>query len=190
MLPACGTVTETGEVTVSYDPYADFSKFETFTVLTRELVPDARPPEEDEELFNQRVNELIVEAMTSEPVCMTFIPPEDVSETNQPDLFAGNGLSRSTEDGVAWQCVGGWWWGFWGWFWDPCRWLTAVPVEFEVGSLLVPVGPRPEEGEDPEPVFTGLAQAVLGTSTNVDAKVSNAVRAIFAQWPERRTCSP
>ncbi len=187
-LLGCGSVTEIGEITVSYDEDADFSQFQTFTVLTRELVPDAREPEEEEELFNELVNDLIIEAMTSEPVCMTFIPPEEVTDDNEPDLFAGNGLSRRTEEGVTWKCVGGWWWGRWGAFWDPCAWLVAVPIEFDVGSLLVPVGPRPEEGEDPSPVFTGLGEAVLRSQSNVERKVRIAIQAIFEQWPERRAC--
>jgi hypothetical protein len=188
-LVGCGSAVETGEVVVNYDRTVDFSQFETFTVLTPELVPNAPEPGDDEELFNEMVNDLIIDAMTAAPVCMTFIPPDEVTASNQPDLFAGNGLSRATEEGVVWQCVGGWWWGFWGWFWDPCAWLAPVPVEFEVGSLLIPVGPRPAEGEEPEPVFTGLGQSVLDTGTNVDVKVQNAVRAIFAQWPVQRTCS-
>jgi len=185
----CGNATKVGEITVSYDEDADFSQFQTFTVLTRELVPDAREPDEEEELFDELVNDLIIEAMTSEPVCMTFIPPEEVTEENEPDLFAGNGLSRRTEEGTTWKCVGGWWWERWGAFWDPCAWLVAVPIEFEVGSLLIPVGPRPKEGEEPAPVFTGLGEAVLSSQSNVERKVRIAVEAIFDQWPEQRTCS-
>ncbi|MGB8331309.1 MAG: DUF4136 domain-containing protein [Polyangiales bacterium] len=186
----CGSVSKIGEISVYYDENTDFSQFETFTVLTPELVPDGRDPEDDEELFNDRVNDLIVEAMTAEPVCMRFIPPEEVTDANEPDLYAANGLTRSTEEGVTWQCVGGWWWGAWGRFWDPCRWRTQVPVQLEVGSLYLPVGPRPEQGEDPTPVFTGTARALLGTGSNVDEKVRTAVRAIFEQWPHPRTCSP
>jgi hypothetical protein len=188
-LCACGSAVETGEIVVNYDHTVDFSQFETFTVLTPELVPNAPEPGEDEEIFNEMVNDLIIAAMTAPPVCMTFIPPEEVTEANQPDLFAGNGLSRTKDEGVVWQCVGGWWWGVWGWFWDPCAWLAPVPVEFEVGSLLIPVGPRPAEGEEPEPVFTGLGQSVLGRGTSIDVKVRNAVSAIFAQWPVQRSCS-
>ncbi|MGB8224579.1 MAG: hypothetical protein WCF10_18440, partial [Polyangiales bacterium] len=116
----CGGVSRVAEITVDYDETTDFSQFETFTVLTPELVPEVREPATDEALFNDLVNDLIIEAMTSTPVCMTFIPPEEVTDTNQPDLFAANGLSRATEEGVVWQCVGGWWWGAWGRFWDPC----------------------------------------------------------------------
>jgi len=187
---ACGSgVTRTGEISVEVDENVDFSQFQTFSVLTPELVPEADELELEAKLFNEAVNDLIVEAMTAPPVCMTFIPPEQVTETNQPDLFAGNGLSRATGEGTQWQCVGGWWWGGWGWFWNPCLWRTPVTVEFEVGSLYVPVGPRPAEGEDAEPIFKGTARALVGTGTNVDDKVQTAVRVFFEQWPEQRTCS-
>jgi hypothetical protein len=77
-LIGCGGANDTAEVVVNvnYDSRVDFSQFETFAVLTPELVPDAPEPGDDEEIFNDLVNDLIVEAMTSEPVCMTFIPPE------------------------------------------------------------------------------------------------------------------
>jgi len=188
---ACGGgITRTGEIIVEFDESVDFSQFQTFSVLTPELVPEADELEQDAKLFNEAVNELIVEAMTAPPVCMTFIPPEQLTDTNQPDLFAGNGLSRTTEEGTQWRCVGGWWWGAWGWFWDPCLWRTPVTVEFEVGSLYLPVGPRPAEGEDVEPIFKGTARKLLETGTSIDDKVRRAVRAIFDQWPEQRTCDP
>lgn len=189
LLLGCGSASQVGEIVVEFDEDVDFSQFQTFTVLTPELVPEADELELEAELFNDQVNDLIVEAMTAPPVCMTYIPPEEVTDTNQPDLFAGNGLSRTVNEGTRWQCVGGWWWGVWGWFWDPCRWTTPVTVEFEVGSLYLPVGPRPAEGEDAEPVFKGTARKVLGIRTNLDDKVRTAVRAVFQRWPERRTCA-
>lgn len=190
LLVACGSSSQVGEITVEFDEDVDFSQFQTFTVLTPELVPEADELDLEAELFNDQVNDLIIEAMTAPPVCMTYIPPEEVTETNEPDLFAGNGLARTVNEGTTWQCVGGWWWGVWGWFWDPCLWIVPVEIEFEVGSLYLPVGPRPEEGADAEPIFKGTARKVLESNTNVDATVRAAVTAIFQQWPKRRTCSP
>ncbi|HSN84031.1 MAG TPA: hypothetical protein VLS88_15735 [Polyangiales bacterium] len=191
LLLGCGSSTrQVGEIIVEFDRDADFSEFQTFTVLTPELVPEAEELELEAELFNDQVNDLIIEAMTGPPVCMTYIPPEEVTETNQPDLFAGNGLSRTVNEGTEWRCVGGWWWGVWGWFWNPCLWTTPITFEYEVGSLYLPVGPRPAEGEDAEPVFKGTAWKVLGTRTNIDDQVRLAVRSVFQRWPEQRTCTP
>lgn len=185
-----GGVSQVGEVTVEFDEDVDFSELTTFTVLTEELVPEADELETDAALFTEEVNELIVDAMTGPPVCMTFIPPERVAAGEEPDLFAGNGLARRTEEGTQWRCVGGWWWGAWGWFWDPCRWREPVRVEFEVGSLYLPVGPRPDEDAEPEPVFIGIGRRLLDGNVDVDAEVERAVRIVFERWPIQRSCSP
>lgn len=188
---ACGgSATRTGEISVEFDENVDFTGFQTFSVLTPELVPEADDLATDAKLFNEAVNGLIIDAMTGPPVCMTYIPPDEVIDGTEPDLFAGNGLARTMGQGTRWQCVGGWWWGAWGWFWDPCRWRTPVTVEFEIGSLYLPVGPRPAQGEDPEPIFKGTARTLLDSGTSIDEKVRTAVREIFGQWPVQRSCAP
>lgn len=191
LLPGCGeSVRRVGEITVEFDEDVDFSEFTTFTVLTEELVPEADELDTEAKLFNEEVNERIIDAMTAPPVCMTFIEPERVVAGEEPDLFAGNGLAREVREGTQWRCVGGWWWGAWGWFWDPCLWRKPVPVEFEVGSLYLPVGPRPDEDADPEPVFIGIGRRLLERNVDLDTEIDRAVRLVFDQWPVRRSCSP
>ena len=85
--------------------------------------------------------------------------------------------------------MGGWWWGYWGWYWDPCKWIAPVPVEWDVGTMLIPVGPPPAEGEDPKPVFAGIAEAILSPGPIDEEAVRRAVDYIFQQWPEKRMCS-
>jgi len=182
-------VVQTGQVIVDSDGTVDFSQVQTFSVVTQEVAPPGTPePAPDEIFFNNLVNDLIVEAMTQAPVCMEFIPPNEVTDENRPDVWAANGLARTTGEGTIWQCVGGWWWGWWGWQWDPCAWVTPVPVEFDVGNLFIPVGPEPAQGEDPKAIFAGLAQSVAGTGPDIETKVRGAVEQIFAGWPEQRTC--
>jgi hypothetical protein len=184
------TIVQTGQIIVEYDRTVDFSQFKTFSVVTSELAPPGTPePGDDELFFNNLVNDLIIEAMTSEPVCMEFVPAAEATN-NPPDLWAANGLARTTGEGTVWECVGGWWWGWWGWQWDPCRWVTPVPVEFDVGNLFIPVGPAPAEGEDPKALFAGIAQSVAGTGPDVETKVRAAVEAIFAQWPNPTSPCP
>jgi hypothetical protein len=182
------TVVATGQIIVRSDENAPFEDYETFSVLTPELVPDAPEVGEDEQLFNEQINQMIIDAMTSEPVCLEFISPDEVDENNLPDVFAGNGAAVSTDEGYYWQCIGGWWWGYWGWYWDPCKWVAPVPVEYDVGTMLIPVGPPPAEGEDAQPVFAGLAEAVLGSGPIDEERVRQAVNAIFQQWPDKRQC--
>lgn len=188
---ASDTVVQTGQIIVEVDETADFTAIRSFSVVTQDLAPPGTPePGPDETFFNEFVNDLIIEAMTAPPICLEFIPPDEVTDENEPDVWAANGLARSTGEGTYWQCVGGWYWGWWGWMWDPCFWVTPIPVEFDLGNMLIPVGPRPAEDEDPNPIFAGLAQSIAGTGPDVETKVPAAVNAIFAQWPTNRTCAP
>jgi hypothetical protein len=187
------TVVSTGQVTTQVNPeyLDDFDSFETFSVVTSELVdpPDELPEIGDEQAaFNDDVNELIIQAMQAEPVCMEYIPPDEVTETNQPDLWAANGLARETDSGYVYECCGGWWWGWWGWYWDPCGTLCPTYVEYTVGSLVVPVGFPVASGADPEIVFGGLAQALVD-GRDTEEKVRIAIQEIFRQWPVQRSCS-
>jgi hypothetical protein len=185
-------VVQTGSVEVQWDmdKISEFKTAQTFSVLTADIVPpENRPDLDDEQMaFNTMVNNLIIEAMQAEPVCLTLIPTDEVTDENQPDLWAANGLARTTEGGYYYECVGGWWWGYWGWYWDSCAYWRPTYVEWDVGSLLIPVGPPPADGEEPEMIFAGLAQSVVGTGADAESKVRFAVDAIFAQWPDPRPC--
>lgn len=192
-LLAAGCADDSSSVAVStrYDQTVDFTRFQTFSVVTKEIAeqnPDFPDLDSDQEAFNDAVNNLIIEAMQAEPVCLTFIRPEDITEQNQPDVWAANGLARETEEGYYYDCCGGYWWGYWGWYWDPCAYWCPQYVQYDVGSLLVPVGfPPAASGEEPDAVFAGLAQAVLDPTPD-DAQVREAVERIFQQWPDERTC--
>jgi len=187
------TVVQTSSIDVQWDreAIAVFEAAQTFSVVTEDVVPPENLPDLDNEqmAFNKMVNDLIIEAMQKEPVCLTLVPTNEVTPENQPDLWAANGLAQTTEGGYYYECVGGWWWGYWGWYWDSCAYWRPTYVEWDIGSLLIPVGPPPAEGEDPELIFAGLAQSVLGTGAETDTKVRAAVDAIFQQWPDPRTCT-
>jgi hypothetical protein len=187
---ASDTIVQTGQIVVHWDHTVDFTQFQTFSVVTSDVVPPENLPDldEDEMAFNDRVNALIIEAMQAEPVCLTLVPADEVTPENQPDLWAANGLARTTDGGYYYECIGGWWWGYWGWYWDPCKWWVPRYVEYDVGNLLIPVGPPPGDGEAAEPIFGGLAQSVLGTGGDATSKVEAAVQAIFQQWPDKRVC--
>jgi hypothetical protein len=189
---ADNTVVQTGSVEVQWnqDNLADFQSAQTFSVITSDIIPPESLPDLDagQRAFTDAVNELIVEAMQAEPVCLTLIDPEDVTDENQPDLWAANGVARDTNGGYVYQCVGGWWWGYWGWYWDSCAYWVPSYVEYDVGSLLIPVG-LPIVGEaPPDLIFAGLAQSIVGSGGDPETKAREAVRLIFAQWPDKRSC--
>jgi hypothetical protein len=188
------TVVQTSSIKVEWDEEQIdvFTAAQTFSVVTADVVPpDSLPDLDDEEMaFNEMVNAIIIDAMQAEPVCLTFIDPEDLPEGTQPDLWAANGLSRTTDGGWYYECVGGWWWGYWGWYWDSCAYWRPTYVEWDVGSLLIPVGLPLADDAEPELIFAGLAQSVIGTGADTETKVQEAVRLIFDQWPVQRTCTP
>jgi len=186
------TIVQTASVEVQFNPdnLADFQNARTFSVVTSDIVPPEGLPDLDENqrAFTDAVNELIVEAMQAEPVCLTFIDPSEVTEENQPDLWAANGVSRDTNGGYVYQCVGDWWWGYWGWYWNSCAYWVPTYVEYDVGSLLIPVGLPIVGDPPPDLIFAGLAQSVVGTGGDPLTKARAAVEAIFARWPDKRPC--
>jgi hypothetical protein len=188
-------VVRTGEITTRTNPdYLDeFSTYETFSVVTSDLVeppPDVPDLGDEQEAFNRRVNLLIIEAMTSAPVCLDYIPADEVSDERQPDLWAANGLAQETNGGYVYDCCGGWWWGYWGWYWDPCAYWCPTYVEYNVGSLFVPVGFPVDSTEIPEVVFAGLAQAITDGQSpgQIEDDVRFAIQEIFKDWPDKREC--
>jgi len=185
---ASNTVVQTGEIQVYSDENFDFTTVKTFSVVTQDMVDPPPDVSDEQRVFNQMVNGLIIKAMQAEPVCLEYIEPDQTGE-NPPDVWAANGLGQSTESGWVYQCCGGWWWGFWGWYWDPCATLCPVYVEHDVGSLLIPVGPPPDSDADPEVVFAGLARTILAAGSD-PSKISAAVEAIFQQWPYKQSPCP
>lgn len=185
---SCGS-SSSGTVQVVWDRTVDFTEFETFSVVTREVIennPDFPAPPDlpaDAEAAIAQINALIIQAMGPTGLGYTYIPPEEVTPENQPDLWAGNVGSVTEEQGIVWECVGGWWWGYWGWYWDPCRWYYPRTVEFGVGSLLIPVASTSLA----EPIFGGLAQGIVYDGGDNAELVAEAVAAIFAQWPIDQT---
>jgi len=185
-------IVQTGTVEVQYnlDNIADFQNAQTFSVVTSDIVPPESLPGlgENQRAFTDTVNQLIVEAMQAEPVCLTFIDPDEVTDQNQPDLWAANGVARDTNGGYQYQCVGDWWWGYWGWYWNSCAYWVPTYVEYDVGSLLIPVGLPIVGDPPPDLIFAGLAQSVVGSGGDPETKARQAVQQIFAQWPDPRSC--
>ena len=185
-------VVQTGSVEVQWnqDNISDFQSAQTFSVVTSDIIPPESLPDLDENqrAFTDMVNQLIVDAMQAEPVCLTFIDPEEVTDENQPDLWAANGVARDTNGGYVYECVGDWWWGYWGWYWNSCAYWVPTYVEYDVGSLLIPVGLPIVGDPPPDLIFAGLAQSVVGSGADSETKARQAVQLIFEQWPDKRTC--
>lgn len=187
---SCSSGTQTERLIVDWDKTVDFTQFETFSVVTQEVIdnnpdfPDL-PTElpDDAKAAIEQINDLIIEAMGPSGLGYTYIPPEQVTPENQPDLWAGNIGAVTEEQGIVYDCVGGWWWGYWGWYWDPCAWVVPRTIDFDVGSLLIPVASTTAQ----EPIFWGLAQGIDYIGADNELRIETAVTDIFAQWPIDQT---
>ncbi|MDH3200448.1 MAG: DUF4136 domain-containing protein [Myxococcales bacterium] len=188
VLLGCGDKgAQTESLTVDWDQTVDFTQFQTFSVVTRQIIegnPDlSQPLPPDAEAAIAQINALIVDAMGPTGLGYEYIPPDEVTPENQPDLWAGNVGAVTEEQGVVYDCIGGWWWGYWGWYWDPCAWIVPRIIDFDVGSLLIPVGSSATQ----EPIFWGLARGIDYVGADNEERIRNAVTAIFAQWPPDQT---
>jgi hypothetical protein len=78
---ADSTVVQTGSIEVEWDQdqLETFEAAQTFGVVTADLVD---PPDLDDEqmAFKDKVNQLIITAMQQEPVCLTLIAPDEVTD--------------------------------------------------------------------------------------------------------------
>ena len=98
-------------VTTRADPAADFTQYTTFSFVTEDLVPpDQALPRELPELVAQ--NAAIINSEVREELIRLGLT--EVTEADQtPDLFAFNLAATEEEDTVVWECVPGYWWGWW-----------------------------------------------------------------------------
>ena len=105
-----------------------------------------------------------------------------VNPNENPDLLLFS-ISKTTEQSALyWECAGGYWYGYWTWYWDPCSWVTAVPVEYSVGTLVVGL-------TDPAAskiVFGGALVGVLECSDDLSGRIERGVDDIFEDYPYNR----
>lgn len=75
--------------------------------------------------------------------------PTSTSWTSQP---------RTTRTASNWECVPGWYWWGWYYYWDSCAWLRPVDVTYTVGSVLMLVI---DDDIEPDEDATGEASSLL-----------------------------
>jgi len=163
-----------GEVRVEWDQQANFTQFQTFGIVTSVQAGFDGLPNAPEEVvaFNDYVNQQIRLQLQS----------LGLTESATPDVWVGNLAWLNEQSSIVYECVPGDWWGYWGWYWEPCDWVYPTIVDYEVGSLLITVG----EAATQTPVFIGLARGVEPREDTPD-RVDAAVADIFSQWPVEQT---
>jgi hypothetical protein len=185
-LVACGDESPVDTVYTRARPDADFTSYKTFAIVTKDNVGDLpNPPEETPDLPDDVVASLEV-TLDAVRAQLKMLDLDEVDVDESPDLFVVDFAATRDEDAVYWVCMPGWgWWGWWGWFWDPCAWLTPVPVTITVGSVLVLLQDEAIEADDDHGkiVFGGLLQGVADGSGNAEQRIQSGVSRMFAEYP-------
>jgi hypothetical protein len=167
-------------VTTRSSATADFTSYETFAFPERtETIEDL-----DESVPTQVAAnlELVNDAVRSE---LTALGLEEVDAADDPDLVAFNLAATEETEAISWECVDGYWYGYWTYAWDPCAWLAPIYTEYTSGAVLVALADRQRE----EVVFGGLIQGVGDDEDpdEVEERVQNGVAAIFNAYPSTQT---
>jgi hypothetical protein len=106
----------------------------------------------------------------------------EVGEDEDADLVIFSLGSTQDQHGYYWECVPGYWWGYWGWVWDPCAWLAPIYVEYSIGSMVLGLADPSME----DVVFGGLLQGVAA-GDNPEDRIRDGVHAMFKDYPVTAT---
>lgn len=178
----------TDYVVTKVKPGVDFSQFQTFKILDEDTIdlgdggvdvdpenigfdPDDIP---DDVLVN------IDTANDQARIELEKLGLTEVGEEEEADLVIFSLANVREEDGYYWECVPGYWWGYWGWYWDTCAWLAPIYVEYSVGTLALLLG----DPADEDVPFGGLLQGVADGSGNAEERIRAGVHEMFKDYPE------
>lgn len=159
----------------------DFTQYHTFSVATTNEVPgdagtalvlDATiPATAVANIFSandQARKELMARGLN------------EVARTATPaaDLVVSSLANVQKEGAYYWACVPGQWWGYWGWYWDPCAWMAPVYAEYAVGTVALGLG----DDKRAQVVFGGVLQGVADGEGNADQRIRNGVHEMFDKY--------
>jgi hypothetical protein len=169
---ACGDT-----IVTRIDPNTDFSRIQTFAVVDeddypREL-PHDLPPSTDKDIF------------AANGVARASLIAHGLREVDPdfetPDVWLFSLAATKTETGYEWACVPGYaWWGV-TWDFSYCTWFQAIPVTYEVGTVLIGLA-QVHDDRTGEVVFGGAVQGVLDCADPRE-RLQKGVEKIFAEYP-------
>jgi hypothetical protein len=168
------------EVYVHVKRGVDFSDYKTFYVddeLKQEDLADAGVDVDD---FPEDIRLNIDTANDQARIELEMLGLDEVGEDESPDLVVASLGSTKEEDAIYWECVPGYWWGYWGYYWDSCAWLDPEYVEYTVGSMVLGLS----DPEMKDIVFGGLLQGIGGTG-NPEQRIRAGVHEMFESYPEQ-----
>ncbi len=161
------------------EPTNDFTMYQTFAVVPESEYPTMLPPElpSDTRTSLDAAND----AMRAELVALGLTEVDFA--TGMPDVVAFSLAASDTDTGIVYECVPGYYWyGWWGYVWDPCAWLAPVEVDYEVATVIVGLA----DPADEEVVFGGAVQGVLECGDSRD-RLEAGIADIFDDYPADQT---
>jgi hypothetical protein len=160
-----------GDTTVARaDPTVDFALYKTFAVAPDPLLPDIPG--------DVTANLAVANAAAVVELLKLGLTQVEPNSTPAPDLGLFNIAANQKQQGTTWVCVPGYWWSGWGYVWDPCAWMSEIPIVYTVGTLVVGLA-------DPtikQVVFGGAVQGVLECG-DTTARIQDGVERIFTDYP-------
>jgi hypothetical protein len=171
----CSNEPDCNDITISrVDPGTDFSMIQTFAVLAEPDYPDDLPEDlpADTETSLAAANDAVRSQLIARGL-------SEVASSADPDVVVFSLAVTESSNGVVWECVPGYLWGFWGFFWDSCAWLEPVVVTYGTGTVVVGLADPTEE----KAVFGGVIQGVLGCGDAPADRVVRGVNEIFLDYP-------
>jgi hypothetical protein len=152
---------------------ADFGEYKTYAFLTKDDLPPGTKPLPDDVQAQLGV---VSDAMRSE---LDQRGLREVKSDQMPDLYAFNLESTQDETALYWDCVDGYWYGWWVWTWDPCAYVQPVYEQYTVGTVLMGLSdPKMKEA-----VFGGVLQGVVTGEGNAEQRIEAGVSEIFDSYP-------
>ncbi|HKU43750.1 MAG TPA: DUF4136 domain-containing protein [Polyangiales bacterium] len=158
----------------------DFTQYETFRIdddLSAADFPDAGvDPEDlpDEVRFNIDI------ANDQARLELEHRGLSERKDGEDADLVIASLGSREDENAFYWDCVPGYWWGYWGWYWDNCAWIDPVYVEYSIGTVVVGLGDPKQE----DIVFGGFVQGIGygGSRDELELRIRAGVHEMFEDY--------
>ena len=163
----------TGDTVVTRtDPSADFSLYTTFAVSPTTAPAPALPQD-------VTANLAIANAAAVAELRALGLTQVEPDSDPPPDLGLFNIAGTKQEVGTTWICVPGYYWTGWGYIWDPCAWMSEIPVVYTEGTVVVGLA----DVAATKVVFGGVLQGILECGGDTAARIQSGVERIFAQYP-------
>jgi hypothetical protein len=164
---ACGDV-----VSARADPTVDLTRYSTFAVVPPESYPTTLPAD---------VRTNLDQAVAAGATELRERGMVQVGANENPNLYLFTLTKTAEQSAIYWECAGGYYYGYWSWYWNPCTWITTVNVDYTVGTLIVGLTDPAQE----KVVFGGAMVGVLECSDDLTGRIQRGIESVFASYPSK-----